>query len=324
MSWHFLQEQEEASWEANSLDGAPSALLSLMPTASESCSPDSGTDSFRDSRSGTMCRPSTASPGADASLSLAADFHARTSAPPARAQALKASEAGCGERWRESLAKLDPATHSWKTAQCSLFGEGYESLATLPPWGIAANGELWELAMSAHLIEENESGFLPDGINFFHTPNTTGLDGGSNSRKALKKRQEKFPTPTASDYKDQPTSKSWKEKGAVNYKLSNPEIRRMWGTPKAQDSRHALTDRGKSNLGEQVAGLHNGGKLNPNWVEWLMGWPIGWTDLKPLEMDKCHSVQHTHGSCFQEWLDINTKALETCFQYDTRRKETKE
>jgi hypothetical protein len=29
-----------------------------------------------------------------------------------------------------------------------------------------------------------------------------------------------------------------------------------------------------------------GGKLNPMWVEWLMGWPLGWTDLKPLEMDK--------------------------------------
>lgn len=22
-----------------------------------------------------------------------------------------------------------------------------------------------------------------------------------------------------------------------------------------------------------------GGKLNPTWVEWLMGFPIGWTDL---------------------------------------------
>jgi DNA (cytosine-5)-methyltransferase 1 len=31
---------------------------------------------------------------------------------------------------------------------------------------------------------------------------------------------------------------------------------------------------------------HNGGKLNPDWVEWLMGWPIGWTDLRPLAMDK--------------------------------------
>ena len=24
----------------------------------------------------------------------------------------------------------------------------------------------------------------------------------------------------------------------------------------------------------------NGGSLNPTWVEWLMGYPIGWTDLE--------------------------------------------
>jgi hypothetical protein len=27
----------------------------------------------------------------------------------------------------------------------------------------------------------------------------------------------------------------------------------------------------------------NGGKLNPTWVEWLMGFPIGWTDLEDSE-----------------------------------------
>jgi hypothetical protein len=69
----------------------------------------------------------------------------------------------------------------------------------------------------------------------------------------------------------------------------------VWGTPKAQDSRHALRDRGKGNLGEQVSGLHNGGKLNPTWTEWLMGWPLEWTDLKPLEMDKSHCVQQQRG-----------------------------
>lgn len=69
----------------------------------------------------------------------------------------------------------------------------------------------------------------------------------------------------------------------------------VWGTPKAQDSRHALRDRGKGNLGEQVSGLHNGGKLNPMWVEWLMGWWLGWTDLKPLETDKSHSAPQQPG-----------------------------
>ena len=133
------------------------------------------------------------------------------------------------------------------------------------------DGELWELTMSAHLTEENESGFLPDGINFFHTPNTTGLDGGSNSRKALRKRQEMmWPTPNASDHIQRKTSKSWAEQGRVNYVLSNPEITGV-----------------------------TGGKLNPTWVEWLMGWPIGWTDLKPLETDK-----------FQQWLQQHGESLE--------------
>ena len=37
------------------------------------------------------------------------------------------------------------------------------------------------------------------------------------------------------------------------------------------------------------------GTLNPTWVEWLMGWPIGWTDLKPLEMDKSPNAQLWRG-----------------------------
>jgi hypothetical protein len=37
------------------------------------------------------------------------------------------------------------------------------------------------------------------------------------------------------------------------------------------------------------------GKITPNHYEWLMGWPIGWTDLKPLEMDKSHYVQPQPG-----------------------------
>jgi len=141
--------------------------------------------------------------------------------------------------------------------------------------------------------------------------------------------RDKFPTPLASDWKPRgPNSKqqglaevvkmwptprscsamaatitpesSWNEKRNPN--LETVVGQRMWGTPKSQDSRHALRDRGKGNLGEQVSGLHNGGKLNPLWTEWLMGWPIGWTDLKPLEMDKSHCVQQQHGVCLNKNL----------------------
>ena len=40
-----------------------------------------------------------------------------------------------------------------------------------------------------------------------------------------------------------------------------------------------------------------GGKVNPDWNEWRMGWPIGWTDLKPLEMVKFQQWRHSHGGC---------------------------
>ncbi len=37
------------------------------------------------------------------------------------------------------------------------------------------------------------------------------------------------------------------------------------------------------------------GTLNPTWVEWLMGWPLGWTDLKPLETGRFQSWLQQHG-----------------------------
>lgn len=36
------------------------------------------------------------------------------------------------------------------------------------------------------------------------------------------------------------------------------------------------------------------GRLNPIFVEWVMGWPSGWTDLQPLEMDKYREWQQLH------------------------------
>jgi DNA (cytosine-5)-methyltransferase 1 len=40
----------------------------------------------------------------------------------------------------------------------------------------------------------------------------------------------------------------------------------------------------KARLEEKVA-LEGSptGRLNPTWVEWLMGFPLGWTDLEDLE-----------------------------------------
>jgi DNA (cytosine-5)-methyltransferase 1 len=34
-------------------------------------------------------------------------------------------------------------------------------------------------------------------------------------------------------------------------------------------------------LPKAVKAIEGTGSLNPTWVEWLMGFPDGWTDLEP-------------------------------------------
>ncbi len=80
-----------------------------------------------------------------------------------------------------------------------------------------------------------------------------------------------------------------------------------WPTPLSRDYRYGINketlERRKKqssrgvNLSEELQRrTGTSGKLNPMWVEWLMGWPLGWTELKPLEMDKSLNAQHKHGN----------------------------
>jgi len=74
--------------------------------------------------------------------------------------------------------------------------------------------------------------------------------------------------------------------GAVMAEISGPPApdnysthgsrQESWATPRCSMAQGKQTDSGKHRLGEQVQ--HNtNGKLNPRWVETLMGLPVGWT-----------------------------------------------
>ena len=65
-----------------------------------------------------------------------------------------------------------------------------------------------------------------------------------------------------------------------------------WPTPRAAQSEtrnhtvYARFSEKPQNLENRLAQRDPsliGGKLNPTWVEWLMGFPTGWTDLKDSE-----------------------------------------
>jgi hypothetical protein len=304
MSWLFSQVLVEEYLGDTCLDGEPSALSSGKNTQLAYLPQDKMTDFSRLSRFGMMFKPLTESHGEELLMSFRADFHAKTLAQPGKEQGLTENGRECGERWQGLLARYDPSTHSLRTAQCSLFEDLNESLQTWPRWGSMRNGECYQQPMLEQTIKENEFGLsekIPNNIDFFHTPNTTGIDGGSNSRKALKKRM--FPTPNSSD-----ANGANMKPGAngIPHDIQKGYLRgyvKQWPTPQSNDAKNAVVrHRTKSlqvMLGGEIAIQNSqliGGHLNPMWVEWLMGWLPGWTDLKPLEMDKSPYVQQQHGN----------------------------
>lgn len=77
--------------------------------------------------------------------------------------------------------------------------------------------------------------------------------------------------------------------------------RGMWPTPTAVTNTGgaALCKWGgsgaRAKLRTMVTKEELNGSLNPQWVAWLMGWPIGWTSLEPLAMAKFRVWLRWHG-----------------------------
>ena len=177
------------------------------------------------------------------------------------------SEAECGEKWHGSFVKYDLDSSLWRTHQCSLLGDLEPFSETWPRWGLMRSGECWEQQTLAHRTSETESGL-------WRTPDT-GAGGTSGLLKEGKTHLENG-QPIQIRLVDQ---------------VNNP---RLWPTPTAQDAKN---NGAASQMVRNTKPLNAavGGALNPMWVEWLMGWPLGWTDLKPLEMDRFQKWQDEHG-----------------------------
>jgi hypothetical protein len=213
------------------------------------------------SRFGMTYKPLTESRGEELLTLYLEDFHAKTFQLQEKEMDLTESDQECGEKWLGLLAKLCPNTFLWKTAQYSLLEDLELSLQTFPRWGLMQNGALYQQQTLVRHTEGTEFGFMP-------TPTSSTGGANHNSPTTLSGKRftmnlagyaQKFPTPTAH---------LSKETNAPSEALQN------------QPSLSSIV----------------GGTLNPTWVEWLMGWPLGWTDLKPLVMDKSLYVQQQLGN----------------------------
>lgn len=337
MSWLFSRALVEAYLEENSSGGGLSAPSNGTPTPLAYLPPDRMTAFSRLSRFGMTFAPLTDALGAELLTWFLAGFPARTLALPERAQELTENVLECGDTWRGSLARFDPVSCSWKTAQLSLLEDSERCLVTWPRSGMTANGQCWELPMLGRRTSATGSGSL--------LPTPTAQPMGSNTHMCAlgtttMERYKQWPTPQAhkttrsgclvnadgtpwdgiskphSATTGRPVTSALADAVAFwptptvcgNYNRKGVSATsgdglatavRMWPTPTCQDAKNngapSQMERNTKPLNAEI-----GGPLNPKWVEWLMGWPLGWTDLRPLETDKSRNVQQQLGECLEE------------------------
>jgi len=278
MSWLFSQALVAEYLEATSLDGELSVQSSGNPTPQAYCAPDKMTDFSRLSRFGMTYAPLTETTGEVLLMWCLEGFRAKTSAQQEKAQELMEKHQECGEKWHGSFVKFDPDSSLWRTHQCSLLGDLDEFLDTWPRWGLMRDGECWEQQMLAQTISVTAFGLFVNQMANLPPPHfywTTPPAHMSKETNAPSEHKRNTPTLTAQ----------------VNW--PTPRTAGMCGGTGSWD----LLKRNTSIEEARAMGAGNGGKLNPTWVEWLMGWPLGWTDLKPLATDKSPSAPQQHGDC---------------------------
>lgn len=312
MSWHYLPGQVAESLAELFSDGEPCAPLKSSPSVGRCFSDDSKMDAYRGSLSGMMSAHLTEDPGEDLSTLSPEASHVRTSQPQEKAQESQESVQGYGLKWPGLSVKFDRLSSSWKIHPCLFPGASMSCSVTLPRWGMMRSGELSELTMPAHLTVGNASGY-------WHIPTptcadayTSKLESSQQSEHTMhsvslaqlceKMPEKMWPTPSSRDWKDTPgmsptgvnpdgSKRTRLDQLARRVYHGGKQTRQTWPTPRQFMHKDSETDRGKSNIGEVV-----GGALNPDWVEWLMGWPIGWTALKPLETDRFQQWRRLHGT----------------------------
>lgn len=262
----------------------------------------------RHSRYGMTFSPLTESHGADVLMWWLEGFPVRTSALQERAQESADPEAECGNTWRGWLAKFDHDSSSWKTAQLSLLGDSARSLATFPRSGMTRGGLLWELPTLERLTSETGSGFWQTPV-ADDAANRAKGKWNSRGEPKLSAQVLQWPTPTVcGNYNRKGASKTSGDGLATAVALSLTTIcsastdaqtakAQTFPTPMSRDWK----DTGPTHGNRKSPGLGCvvGGRLNPDWVEWLMGWPIGWTGLKPSETAKSQLVQPQPGALLE-------------------------
>ncbi len=171
-----------------------------------------------------------------------------------------------------------------------LRGGGLESPAANQKCGHTWHGLLGKYDPSTHSLKTAQCSLFEDLKLFSVTlPRWGSMQTGelyqrqTLVRPTSERESGLWPTVTATANQLAPSMQS---------RYANP----IWPTPTAHNAKETNAP-SEALRNEPTLASRVGGHLNPTWVEWLMGWPCGWTDLKPLETDKFQQWQQQHLGC---------------------------
>ena len=242
-----------AASEGSASDLNEPDLFGQLPSVSENPSRKQSSESTGPTYpSTTMSEPSTQI-DLEELTSSAADSHASLGVSPGSSEAQKMT-AISGRSWLPLLKGYGLGGSLGKMCEALLMNRWASSAAFLT-WkasDTAPSHLLFQLAPSMPRTDETGSGL-------WATPMSSHRGGRSKASIekgggiTLQQQVKLWPTPTTRDHKDTGNSI-------------------MDGTVPVNGL-----------LGRAVSPSREHGSLNPMWVEWLMGFPTGWTDLKPSE-----------------------------------------
>ncbi len=246
--------------------------------------------------------------------SSAEDSPVRTSRPPAREPVWRGSAPAFGGSTQGSFASYDPDSSSWKTFQLCLGGASETYSETWPRAGTMRSGTAFQRQPSAPLTAVTGSSWsrrwqTPQVADSRTNSHNTGSNRRDKTESSLGSQALKhWPTPTSKlgdARRGFPSAATGASRLAEGRRNLDDAAATMWPTATAtatatdakasgaakystESGRHSgttLTDATCRSGRPLPTTCTHGGEckptLNPRFVEWLQGFPIGHTDLEP-------------------------------------------
>ena len=192
----------------------------------------------------------------------------------------------CGRILGDTLNQLDLFDASLKTSRDTSRLDSPVSSAIWKKMVIDQRGEYLARVKSALLTRESE--FLS-----WATPRACSAMAAKITEKTSMAKYPNLETQIAQGVVwATPTAADWKNMDTASQVMLSKQVK-MWPTPTAhlgkeggypaEYTRNTPSLTAVAMKSEQRP--HSSGYLNPNWVEWLMGVPTGWTDLGSWETE---------------------------------------